>query len=96
MSLKQTLKQAKRLEKLANQQSKNSLSGDDVLRHAKDAKILNISVSREAVKPRNYLALNPLMQKGGVHEKEDVDIVRKKRRRETKQSLRQTDWLSEI
>ena len=51
--------------------------------------------SNGAVKPRNYLALNPLLKKGGIHEKEDVDIVRKKRRRETKQQLRKTDWLSE-
>ncbi|WP_333613854.1 hypothetical protein [Psychrobacter sp.] len=47
-----------------------------------------------AIKPRNYLALNPLLKKGGIHEKEDIDIVRKKRRRETKQQLRKTDWLS--
>ena len=45
-----------------------------------------------AIKPRNYLALNPLLKKGGIHEKEDIDIVRKKRRRETKQQLRKTDW----
>ncbi|OAP67351.1 hypothetical protein A7325_02550 [Psychrobacter sp. SHUES1] len=48
-----------------------------------------------AVKPRNYLALNPLLKKGGIHEKEDIDIMRKKRRRETKQQLRKTDWLSQ-
>ncbi|WP_423812978.1 hypothetical protein [Psychrobacter sp. 219-2-C] len=48
-----------------------------------------------AIKPRNYLALNPLLKKGGIHEKEDIDIVRKKRRRETKQQLRKTDWLSQ-
>ena len=48
-----------------------------------------------AIKTRNYLALNPLLKKGGIHEKEDIDIVRKKRRRETKQQLRKTDWLSQ-
>lgn len=48
-----------------------------------------------AIKPRNYLALNPLLKKGGIHEKEDIDIVRKKRRRETKQQLRKSDWLSQ-
>lgn len=48
-----------------------------------------------AMKTRNYLALNPLLKKGGIHEKEDIDIVRKKRRRETKQQLRKTDWLSQ-
>jgi hypothetical protein len=46
-----------------------------------------------AVKPRNYLALNPLLQKGGLHEKDDVEIARKKQRRQTKQNLRKTDWL---
>ena len=76
MSLKDTLKQAKKLE-----------------REMADG---TLSTSRVAVKPRNYLALNPLLQKGGIHEKEDVEIVRKKRRRETKQKLRQTDWLSEL
>ena len=36
-----------------------------------------------------------LLKKGVIHEKEDIDIVRKKRRRETKQQLRKTDWLSQ-
>lgn len=76
MSLKDTLKQAKKLER-------EMAAG-------------TLSSSLSAVKPRNYLALNPLLKKGGVHEKEDVTIARKKRRRETKQSLRQTDWLSDI
>ena len=71
MSLKDTLKQAKQIERQQQQQLFNT------------------------VKPRNYLALNPLLKKGGIHEKEDIDCVRKKRRRETKQNLRQTDWLSE-
>lgn len=71
MSLKDTLKQAKQIERQQQQQLLNT------------------------VKPRNYLALNPLLKKGGIHEKEDIDCVRKKRRRETKQNLRQTDWLSE-
>ena len=75
MSLKDTLKQAKKLE-----------------REMADG---TLSSSLGAVKPRNYLALNPLLKKGGIHEKEDVTIARKKRRRETKQSLRQTDWLSD-
>ena len=76
MSLKDTLKQAKKLER-------EMTTG-------------TLSSSLGAVKPRNYLALNPLLKKGGIHEKEDVTIARKKRRRETKQNLRQTDWLSEI
>ncbi|WP_182406970.1 hypothetical protein [Psychrobacter sp. GP33] len=76
MSLKETLKQAKKIERQLEQQEKQSFS-------------------LGAVKPRNYLVLNPLLKKGGIHEKEDIDCVRKKRRRETKQNLRQTDWLSE-
>ena len=76
MSLKDTLKQAKKLER-------EMAAG-------------TLAQSQGAVKPRNYLALNPLLKKGGIHEKEDVTIARKKRRRETKQSLRQTDWLSDI
>ena len=76
MSLKDTLKQAKKLER-------EMAAG-------------TLSSSLGAVKPRNYWALNPLLKKGGIHEKEDVTIARKKRRRETKQSLRQTDWLSDI
>ncbi|WP_230659024.1 hypothetical protein [Psychrobacter sp. I-STPA10] len=89
MSLKETLKQGKQLERLAEMQKQgkqDSKSNTDV----------PASRSLGAVKPRNYLALNPLLRKGGIHEKDDVKIVRKKRRRETKQKLRQTDWLSEL
>lgn len=57
--------------------------------------VTGVQDSLGTVKARNYLALDPLLKKGGIHEKEDIDIVRKKRRRETKQQLRQTDWLSE-
>ena len=74
MSLKQTLKKAKQIERQLETGVQHPLG---------------------TVKPRNYLALDPLLRKGGIHEKEDIDIVRKKRRRETKQQLRQTDWLSE-
>ncbi len=77
MSLKDTLKKAKKIERQLAQQDKVT-----------NRQMLG------AVKPRNYLALDPLLRKGGIHEKEDIDIVRKKRRRETKQQLRQTDWLS--
>ena len=81
MSLKQTLKQAKQIEReLEKRNDLNDNSSQQTL---------------GAVKPRNYLALDPLLRKGGIHEKEDIDLVRKKRRRETKQQLRQTDWLSE-
>lgn len=78
MSLKQTIKKAKQIER---QLERENATGTQ---H-----------SLGAVKPRNYLALDPLLRKGGIHEKEDIDIVRKKRRRETKQQLRQTDWLPE-
>ena len=78
MSLKQTLKKAKQIERQLDKQTESGAQP-----------------SLGAVKPRNYLALDPLLRKGGIHEKEDIDIVRKKRRRETKQQLRKTDWLSE-
>ena len=78
MSLKQTLKKAKQIERQLEQQAATG-----------------IEYSLGTVKPRNYLALDPLLKKGGIHEKEDIDIVHKKRRRETKQQLRRTDWLSE-
>ncbi len=81
MSLKETLKKAKKIERQLERQN--------------DADINSSQQMPSAVKPRNYLALDPLLRKGGIHEKEDIDIVRKKRRRETKQQLRQTDWLSE-
>ncbi|MGP4970229.1 hypothetical protein [Psychrobacter aquimaris] len=78
MSLKETLKKAKQIERQLEQ--RDATETQNLL---------------GTVKPRNYLALDPLLRKGGIHEKEDIDIVRKKRRRETKQQLRQTDWLSE-
>lgn len=80
MSLKDTLKKAKHIERALERQN-DSDNGSSQQAIA-------------AVKPRNYLALNPLLRKGGIHEKEDIDVVRKKRRRETKQQLRQTDWLA--
>ena len=81
MSLKETLKKAKQIERQLERQDNTDNN--------------SIQQTLGAVKPRNYLALDPLLRKGGIHEKEDIDIVRKKRRRETKQQLRQTDWLSE-
>jgi len=78
MSLKQTLKKAKQIERQLEQQA-----------------VTGTQQSLSTVKSRNYLVLDPLLRKGGIHEKEDIDIVRKKRRRETKQQLRQTDWLAE-
>lgn len=81
MSLKDTLKKAKQIERQLERQD--------------EADINSSQHTLGAVKPRNYLALDPLLRKGGIHEKEDIDLVRKKRRRETKQQLRQRDWLSE-
>ncbi len=52
--------------------------------------------TNRALAPRNYLALNPLMQKGGIHESDDIAIARKRARRSCKQNLRQTDWLEEL
>lgn len=52
-----------------------------------------IAQSIKPIKPRNYLALNPLLQKGGLHDKDDVAIARKKQRRKCKQELKKTDWL---
>ncbi len=52
----------------------------------------SIAQSNLAVKPRNYLALNPLLQKGGLHEKDAVEIARKKQRRQTKQDLQKQVW----
>ncbi|UNK06151.2 hypothetical protein MN210_05865 [Psychrobacter raelei] len=56
----------------------------------------NLSALKDATKPRNHAAFNPLLKKGGVHEKDNIEAVRKKKRRETKKILRQKDWLSEI
>lgn len=41
---------------------------------------------------RNYLALNPLLHKSGVHHKQDVDVARMRERRATKQRLKQNLW----
>lgn len=71
------MKNQKQLIKLGEQLEKNPI----------------VSQSNLPIKPRNYLALNPLLQKGGIHEKDDIDIARKKQRRQTKQNLRKKDWL---
>ena len=84
MSLKQTLKLAKQLESQANK------------REASLNNTVNLSALKDATKPRNHVAFNPLLKKGGVHEKDNIEAVRKKKRRETKKILRQKDWLSEI
>lgn len=84
MSLKRTLKLAKQLESQANK------------REASPDNKVNLSALKDATKLRNHVAFNPLLKKGGVHEKDNIEAVRKKKRRETKKILRQKDWLSEI
>lgn len=84
MSLKQTLKLAKQLE---NQSKKDANRDNDSI---------NLNALKNSTKPRNHLVFNPLLKKGGVHQKDNVEAVHKKKRRETKQSLRQTDWLSQL
>ena len=84
MSLKQTLKLAKQLE---NQAKKSDASPNSTAK---------LSALKDVTKPRNHVAFNPLLKKGGVHEKDNIEAVRKKKRRETKKILRQKDWLSEI
>ncbi|MDO4442037.1 MAG: hypothetical protein Q4B81_07620 [Moraxella sp.] len=60
------------------------------------AKNLNlIARSNKSIKPRNYLVLNPLLQKGGLHEKDDIVLVRKRQRRQCRQELRRTDWFNQ-
>lgn len=83
MSLKDTLKKAKQIERQLAQQDQKHESG-----------YIAASSLLGATKPRNFLALNPLLKKSGIHDKEDIDSARKKHRRETKQQLRQTDWSS--
>ena len=94
MSLKQTLKLAKQLE---NQRKKEAISNEAVSNEPRNQQdTANLSALKNATKPRNHLAFNPLLKKGGVHHKDNVEVVHKKKRRETKQSLRQKDCLSEL
>lgn len=41
---------------------------------------------------RNHVVLHPLLHKGGVHQKQDVDVARMRERRATKQQLRKQQW----
>lgn len=41
---------------------------------------------------RNLEVLNPLMKKGGVHDRDNHSVKRKKERRVSKVKLRQGDW----
>ncbi|MEC7119368.1 MAG: hypothetical protein VXW65_05650 [Pseudomonadota bacterium] len=47
---------------------------------------------RNKLQARNPVALSPLLHKSGVHEKDDVDIARQRERRNTRQTLKHTDW----
>lgn len=60
---------------------------------AKNPKL--IAQSQKPIKPKNYLALNPLLQKGGLHDKDNVKLARKKQRRQSRQDLKKTNWLSQ-
>jgi hypothetical protein len=44
-------------------------------------------------RPRNHLAIHPLMQKGGVFNADKVDVRRACERNKLRISLRKTDWL---
>lgn len=76
------MKNQKQLLKLAKQLERGAIQGIAIQ-------------SNKPVKLRNYLALNPLLQKGGIHEKDDIAIARKKQRRQTKRNLQKIDWLQQ-
>lgn len=44
------------------------------------------------LRERNLEVLNPLMKKGGVHDRDNHRVKRKKERRDSKTKLRQGDW----
>ena len=84
MSLKQTLKQAKRLERELQQ------------RKQAEGKDSGLKKSSLQLKSRNPVATSPLLTKGGVHKEDDVKVIHKNSRRQTKQKLRKKDWLSDF
>lgn len=43
-------------------------------------------------KLRNHVATSPLLQKSGVHQKQDIDVVRMRERKTTKQYLQKNLW----
>ncbi|XID75403.1 hypothetical protein ACF3NA_02340 [Alkanindiges sp. WGS2144] len=51
-------------------------------------KIKKMPLPRE----RNHLALHPLLHKGGVHQKQDIDVARMRERRATRQQLKKNLW----
>lgn len=44
------------------------------------------------IKLRNHVATSPLLQKSGVHHKQDVDVIRMRERKTTKQYLQKNLW----
>ncbi len=49
---------------------------------------------RPQFRERNHLALHPLLHKSGVHDEDDVDIMRMRARKREQIRLRKTDWLN--
>jgi hypothetical protein len=47
---------------------------------------------RALFRERNHLALHPLLYKSGVHDDDNIDVVRMRERKRESQRLRQTDW----
>lgn len=44
------------------------------------------------LRERNHVALHPLLQKSGVHQKQDIDVARMRERRATRQRLQKNLW----
>ena len=44
------------------------------------------------LKVRNRVAMNPLLQKSGTHHKQDIDVIRMRERKTTKQYLQKNLW----
>lgn len=55
-----------------------------------------MNTAKQSLKPRNYVAINPLMKKGGLHQSDNKKVTTKRGRRSCKKSLRQTDWLADL
>lgn len=46
-------------------------------------------------KARNLVALNPLLKKGGVYHQDEVDVVRKREKRQQQLKLNKIDWFKD-
>lgn len=44
------------------------------------------------LRERNHVALHPLLQKSGIHQKQDIDVARMRERRSTRQRLQKNLW----